>query len=82
MALDSGVHSLLHLNSHHQTVFAKFDLKVFYPPPCEKRIWHYKYTNTVQIKNALASLNREQALSNSSIDKGIYVLNETIIIAM
>ena len=47
MALGSGVHSSLHPNSHHQVVFAKFDLKDFYPPPYERRVWHYKYANTV-----------------------------------
>ena len=29
MVLGSGVHSSLHPNSHHQIVFAKFDLKFF-----------------------------------------------------
>ena len=35
--LDIGVQTSLHLNSHHQIVFAKLDLKVYYPPPYEKR---------------------------------------------
>ena len=50
MFLDSRVHSSLHPNSHHQIAFAKFSLKVYYPPPYERHIWHYKYANTVQIK--------------------------------
>ena len=66
-------------NCHHQIVFAKFDLKVFYPSPYERYVWHYKYANAVQIKNALASFNWEQVLPNNSIDKPISVLNETII---
>ena len=82
MVFDSGVHFSLHPNSHHLIVFAKFNLKVYYPPPYEKHIWHYKYAHTVQIKNALASFNWEQALSNSSIDKKISILNETIINVM
>ena len=63
-------------------MYVKFGLKIFYPPPYEKRVWHYKYANTTQIKNALASFNWEQALSNSSINKKISVLNETIINVM
>ena len=66
-------------NCHHQIVFAKFDLKVFYPSPYERHVWHYKYANAVQIKNALASFNWEQVLPNNSINKTISVLNETII---
>ena len=63
-------------------VLAKFDLKFFYPTPYEKRVWHYKYANTVQIKKAFASFNWEQALSNSCIDKKVSALNETIINVM
>ena len=40
MVLDSGVHSSLHPNSHHQIVFVKLDLKVYYPPSYEKPVWH------------------------------------------
>ena len=61
VALDTGVHSSLHPSSHHQTLFAKFDFKVFLSSTFRK-------TNTVQIKNALASFNWEQVLCNSSID--------------
>ena len=75
MVIDSGVHSSLHPNSHHQFLFAKFDLKIYYPT----RVSHCKYANTTQIKNAFVSFNWEQALSNSSIDKKISVLNEIII---
>ena len=45
-------------------------------------VWHYKYANTAQIKNGRASFNWKQALSNSSIDKKISILNETIINVM
>ena len=30
---DSGVHSSLHPNCHHQIVFAKLSLHIVYPPP-------------------------------------------------
>ena len=39
---ESGVHPSLHPNCHHQVIFAKFSLKVHYPPPHEREIWHYK----------------------------------------
>ena len=63
---------------NHQIVFAKLNLKVYYPPPYERHVWHYKNANTAQIKNSLASFNWEQALSNRSIDKKISILNEMI----
>ena len=38
MFLDSGVHSSLHPNSHHQIVFAKFNLNAYYPLPYERHV--------------------------------------------
>lgn len=33
-----GVHSSLHSHSHHQTIYAKSNLKAFYPPPYQGTI--------------------------------------------
>ena len=41
MVLESGVHHSLHQNCHHQIIFAKFNLKMYYPPPYERTIVHY-----------------------------------------
>ena len=41
MIMDSGVHPSLHSNFHHQIIYAKFDLKDFYPPPYERPMWHF-----------------------------------------
>ena len=41
MVLESGVHHSLHQNCHHQIIFAKFNLKVYYPPPYERTIFRY-----------------------------------------
>ena len=45
LMMESGVHSSLHPNCHHQEVFAKFNLSVLYPPPYEGTVWFYKKTN-------------------------------------
>ena len=36
--MQSGIHSSLHSNCHHQIVFAKFTLSVLYPPPYERTV--------------------------------------------
>ena len=33
LVMESGVHSSLHQNCHHQLIYAKVNLKVSYPPP-------------------------------------------------
>ena len=40
LVMEFGVHSSLHPNCHHQIVFAKINLKICYPPPYEREIWH------------------------------------------
>ena len=53
LVTDSGVHPSLHSNYHHQIVYAKFDLKIIYPPPCERHIWHYNQSKPELIRKAL-----------------------------
>ena len=36
--MESGVHTSLHKNCHHQIIYAKFNLKIYYPPPYEREI--------------------------------------------
>ena len=37
MVVNSGVHPSLHAN-YHQIVLAKFELKMYYPPPYEREV--------------------------------------------
>ena len=53
MVIDSGVHASLHANCHHQIIYAKFDLKIIYPPPYERTVWHFKHTNSDRIKRSI-----------------------------
>ena len=65
LLMESGVHSLLHENCHHQLVYPKFNLKVWYPAPYERKIWHYQYANIDQIKEQLNSLLGKNHLKSS-----------------
>ena len=38
LVMDSGVHSSLHANCHHQLPYVKLNLNVFYPPPYEREV--------------------------------------------
>ena len=50
LVMESGVHSSLHANCHHHITFAKFNLKIHYPPPYEREVWHYQKAN-VELPN-------------------------------
>ena len=53
LVMQSGVHPSLHPNCHHQIIYAKFNLKVYYPPPYEREIWHYQQANIDHIRKAM-----------------------------
>ena len=72
------LYSSLHANCHHQSVFANFDLKIYYPPPYERKVWHYQETNASLIRRAIHEFNWKRALSNLNIDGKVTVFNRTI----
>ena len=51
--MESDVHSSLHENCHHQIIYAKFNLKIYYQPPYEREIWHYQKASTENIRKAI-----------------------------
>ena len=53
MIMDSGVYTSIHSNCHHQIIYAKFDLKVFYPPPYERTVRHFSRANSNHIKKPI-----------------------------
>ena len=49
LVMDPGVHPSLHANSHHQIVYPKFNLKIHYPPPYEREVWHFHKADINQL---------------------------------
>ena len=79
MVVNSGVRSSLHTNCHHQIVFAKFDLKIYYPPSYEREVWHYQEADSILIRRAIHEFNWKRALSNLNVDEQVTVFNRTIL---
>ena len=59
--MESGVYSSLHHNCHHQLIYAKITLKVFYPPPNEREIWHYQRANVDLIQRIVEQFSCEKS---------------------
>ena len=51
--MESRVYSSLHPNCHHQITYSKFNLKIYYPPPYEREIWHYEKANVDHIRGSI-----------------------------
>ena len=77
LVMGLGIHSSLHRNCHHQLVFAKFNLKVHYPPHDEREVWDFKEPNTDHIKRAINWFRWEMSFTNLDTKDEIFLINET-----
>ena len=79
LVVDFGIYPSLHENCHHQIVYSKFDLKIFYPPPYERTVWHYQQADTELIKRSLESFDWKNAFSNCNPNEQVSVLTKTLL---
>ena len=79
LSVNSGVHTTLHPNCHHQTVHTKFNLNISYSPRYQRLIWDYEKADSEKIKKALDSLNWERLFNKKNIDVQVAAFNETIL---
>ena len=78
LVVESGVHPSLHPHFQHQTVFAKFNLLIDYPPPYPRETWHYKQANTEVIRRPITGFNCDMAFLNTKVNKKFSVSSSTI----
>ena len=76
--MESGVHPSLHPNCHHQIIYAKCNLKVYYPPPYEREVWHYQNTDSNAMKKAITDFSLERAFEDLSVNEKVSLFNKTI----
>ena len=76
--MESGVHSSLHPNRYHQIVFAKTNLKIYYPPPYEHEIWHYEKANADLIRRSIDQLPWDIRFAHIGVNQKVYLFNQTI----
>ena len=69
LVMVSGVHSSLHPNCHHQIIHAKFNLKIFYPPPYQRVVWNYQDAKNDLIQWSISQFNWERAFFNKGVNK-------------
>ena len=79
LIIESGVHPSLHPNCHHQLIYAKFNLQIYYPPQYYREVWHYNNVNTELIRRAVDQFNWQKAFLNKNINEKVNIFNETIL---
>ena len=75
LGVESGVHPSLHPNFHHQILFTKFNLQIYYPPRYSGEIWHYKQANSELIRRAVTEFNWDWAFFNTNVNEKVTKLN-------
>ena len=78
LVLESGVYSSLHSNCHHHITFAKFNLKIHYPPPYEREVWHYQKANVDQIREAISQFPWDNCFANISVNEQVQLFTQII----
>ena len=78
MVMNSGVFPSIHQNCHHQIVFAKVTLNMFYLPPYTRCTWNYGKSNHTAINNAITNFDWEKAFSNISVHNQVKLFNEIL----
>ena len=78
LEVESGVQSSLHQNCHHQIVFARFNLKVTFPPPYEREVWHFQKANIDHIRKAINGFQWEKSFQNMNVNDMVHLFNRTI----
>ena len=76
---ESGVHPSLHPNSHHQIIFAKFNLEIIFPSPYFRDVWHYQDGNTDLIRRPIDMFDSDRAFVNTNANEEVFILNKTIL---
>ena len=71
LVVESGIHSSLHANCHHHITFTKLNLKIHYPSPYEREVWHYQKANVDQIRQAISEFPWDNYFANINVNEQV-----------
>ena len=70
--MEAGVHPSLYPNCHHQIIFVKLNLKIFYSPPYVREIWYSQRANAGRIRRAINEFPWDSLLAIKNLnEKGL-----------
>ena len=76
LVIDSGTHSSLHPNCHHQIIHCKINLQ--YPPPYQGNVWNYAKANKDNI-SALQNVDWHRLFANKTLHQQLNLLLNDIL---
>ena len=78
LVVDSGVHSSLHTNCHHQITYCNINLMIVYPSPYERLVCDYKRASESVINAGLNKVDWEFLFSNKSVNQQVVIFNQSV----
>ena len=78
-SINSGVHSSLNPNCHHQIVHCSFNPNIHYQPPYQRLVWDYKKVNPITIRKAIDEVNWERLFHGKNINEQVTSFNGTVL---
>ena len=75
---ESGVYASLFPRCHRQIIYAKINLKIYYPPPYEKLLWDYSKANITNIRESLSQINWVNDLRDLNVNDQVDYLTNCI----
>ena len=59
-------------------MFARFNLKVVFPLPYEREVWHFKEANVDLIRKAINGFQWEKSFQNMNVNDMVHLFNRAI----
>ena len=78
LVIDSGVHSSLHANCHHQITHCKLNLKIVFPLPYECLVWNYKKADVTAIRKALDLVKWDLIFLNKTVHGQVLAFDQVL----
>ena len=79
MVSESGVHASLFPRCHHQIIYAKINLKIYYPPPYERLVWVYSKAELTNLRKSLFQINWHNSLEDLNVNDQVEYLSSRIL---
>ena len=79
LVFESGIHPTLYNKCHHQIIYAKLCLKIYFPPSYRRKVWHYNRAQGDLVQKTIAHFDWDRAFTNLSVNDQVELFEITLL---
>ena len=79
LVFESGIHPTLYNKCHHQIIYAKLSLKIYFPPSYRREVWHYNRAQGDLIQKSIALFDWDRAFTNLCVNDQVELFEDTLL---